>query len=172
MATSGVQAAKFVIIFGITSAICIFCSPIIIPVFIPLLVILIGSLLLDAQGTVAMILQWYHQWNLLKIKYYYKSTPSDRSHERLITGQAWNEFCDTLKGAQSAISNGPQDALSQAEGYRFLARVVECIIIICELHTHHATYLCVLYIHTDKSCVSLIFGICGSKCPQIACIGW
>eukprot|EP01083_Nonionella_stella_P024081 66613_1 len=117
------MVVKYAICFALVSALCIVFSPIIIPIIMPLLVIFIGSLLIDAQNTIAFVLKCYHQWNLLKIKYYYKSTPTDVSHTRLITGQAWTEFCDTLKAAQSAISNGPQDALSQAEGYRFLARV-------------------------------------------------
>lgn len=114
---------KFAVCFAIVSWLSIVLSPIIVPIIIPIVVLLIGSLLTNAQETIAFILKCYHKWNLLKIKYYYRSTPEDLSHNRLMTGQAWSEFCDTLKGAQSAISNGPKDALSQAEGYRFLARV-------------------------------------------------
>ena len=120
---------KLGIIFGATSALCVILSPILIPIMItvviPLFVILIGSLLTNAQGTIAFLLKCYHKFNVLKIKYIYGTTPENRAHDRLITGTAWSEFCDTLKSASSAISNGPQDALSQAEGYRFLARVVK-----------------------------------------------
>eukprot|EP01084_Bolivina_argentea_P279706 478195_1 len=116
------KGVKLVILFSIISIICIILSPLIMPLFIPLIIIFIGSILMDAQGTISFILSCYHKYNLLKIKYYYKTTPENESHNRLITGQTWNEFCDTLKAASVAISSGPQDALSQAEGYRFLVR--------------------------------------------------
>jgi hypothetical protein len=49
-------------------------------------------------------------------------------HSETLTssGQAWDEFCDTLKAAGAAIlaDGAPKDALTQAEGYRYLARLV------------------------------------------------
>ena len=89
--------AKLAFCFVALSALSVVLSPIIVPVVIPLLVILVGCLMTDAQGTVGFLLKAYHGWNLLKIKYYYKSTPKDRAHARLVSGQAWSEFCDTLK---------------------------------------------------------------------------
>ena len=124
---------KFIICFAVIFAL----SPlfyIFLPVLVPLILTLIISLLYSQQQTIAFLLKLYHNWNLFKIKYLYRSTPENVSHDRLITGQAWSEFCDTLKGAQSAISNGPQDALSQAEGYRFLARVV---MLYCSSYSRH-----------------------------------
>ena len=47
-------------------------------------------------------------------------------HEyRVVSGQAWNEFCDNLKAAGGALlyGNAPKDAFNQAEGYRYLARL-------------------------------------------------
>jgi hypothetical protein len=43
-----------------------------------------------------------------------------------LTGQSWDEFCDTLKAAGSNISGhgNPTDPLTQAEGYRYLSRVL------------------------------------------------
>ena len=119
---------KFGIYFGATSTLCLALSPILIPFIIgfiiPLLVIFIGCLLTNAQRTITFLLQCYHQFNVLKIKYIYGQTPESNAHNKLITGEAWSRFCDTLKSASTAISNGPSDELEQAEGYRFLARTV------------------------------------------------
>ena len=43
----------------------------------------------------------------------------------MLNGVAWGEFCDTLKaaGASMLAPGAPQDAFSQAEGYRYLARL-------------------------------------------------
>jgi hypothetical protein len=51
-----------------------------------------------------------------------RSSPAD---ERVLTGAAWSEFCDTLKSAGGALvaPGAPQDAFNQAEGYRYLARL-------------------------------------------------
>ena len=45
--------------------------------------------------------------------------------QRIISGQAWNEFCDQLKAAQGALKypGAPQDAFTQAEGTRYLTRL-------------------------------------------------
>ena len=149
---------KLGMIFGATSTLCIFLSPILIPimvgVIIPMIVILIGSLLINSQGTIAFILKSYHKFNVFKLKWIYGTTPENRAHDKLITGQAWNEFCETLKSASSAISNGPQDSLSQAEGYRFLARTVEFITFFC-IQTKK-----LLYFFIDSSWFSSIFRIC------------
>ena len=42
-------------------------------------------------------------------------TPSSAAHQRLVTGQTWDEFCDTLKAAGNvALSSGaPLDELNQ-----------------------------------------------------------
>ena len=42
------------------------------------------------------------------------------------SGQAWEEFCDTLKAAGGALvgPGAPKDAFSQAEGYRYLSRII------------------------------------------------
>jgi len=44
---------------------------------------------------------------------------------RVVHGEAWNEFCDTLKAAGAALvaPGAPTDAFNQAEGYRYLARL-------------------------------------------------
>ncbi|MXY04430.1 MAG: DUF1214 domain-containing protein [Gammaproteobacteria bacterium] len=52
-------------------------------------------------------------------------TPDDLAAERLVSGRAWDEFCDTLKAAGASLSfpGTPQDAFNQAEGYRYLSRL-------------------------------------------------
>ena len=53
-------------------------------------------------------------------------TPESHSHERLLAGRTWDEFCDTLKLAGHNIMGPgvPHDALTQAEGFRYLSRVL------------------------------------------------
>jgi hypothetical protein len=53
-------------------------------------------------------------------------TPEGVSEQRIVSGEAWEEFCDTLKaaGASLRFPGAPQDPFSQAEGYRYLSRLV------------------------------------------------
>jgi hypothetical protein len=53
-------------------------------------------------------------------------TPEGVAEQRIVSGQAWEEFCDTLKAAGAALKfpGAPQDAFNQAEGYRYLSRLV------------------------------------------------
>ena len=50
---------------------------------------------------------------------------SDMFDERIVSGKAWDEFCDRLKaaGASLAYPGAPRDPLSQAEGIRYLSRL-------------------------------------------------
>ena len=52
-------------------------------------------------------------------------TPDDIAVQRVVSGRAWDEFCDTLKAAGASLSfpGTPQDAFNQAEGYRYLSRL-------------------------------------------------
>lgn len=52
-------------------------------------------------------------------------TPADVAGQRIVSGQSWEEFCDTLKAAGAAISfpGAPTDPFNQAEGYRYLSRL-------------------------------------------------
>ena len=45
--------------------------------------------------------------------------------QRVVSGAAWDEFCDTLKAAGAAMlaPGAPRDPFNQAEGYRYLARL-------------------------------------------------
>lgn len=52
-------------------------------------------------------------------------TPDDVSERRIVSGEAWEEYCDTLKAAGATLKfpGTPQDPFSQAEGVRYLARL-------------------------------------------------
>ena len=52
-------------------------------------------------------------------------TEEDVHAQRLVTGQAWEDYCDTLKAAGAALLHGdaPLDPFNQIEGYRYLARL-------------------------------------------------
>ena len=54
------------------------------------------------------------------------TTAEEEAVQRLVSGQTWEEFCDTIKAAGTAIiSTGtPKDAASQVEGYRYLTRLL------------------------------------------------
>lgn len=47
------------------------------------------------------------------------------AEQRIVSGQSWAEFCDTLKAAGAAMvfPGAPGDAFNQAEGYRYLSRL-------------------------------------------------
>ena len=51
--------------------------------------------------------------------------PADPAEARVVSGEAWDEFCDTLKASGAALlaPGAPKDAFNQAEGYRYLARL-------------------------------------------------
>ncbi|TFG60071.1 MAG: DUF1214 domain-containing protein [Spirochaetales bacterium] len=50
----------------------------------------------------------------------------EAAYDRLVSGKVWEEFCDTLKAAGASVMGfgSPKDALSQAEGYRYLSRLI------------------------------------------------
>ena len=52
-------------------------------------------------------------------------TRADVAEQRVVSGRAWDEFCDTLKAAGAALNypGAPQDPFNQAEGYRYLTRL-------------------------------------------------
>ena len=48
------------------------------------------------------------------------------AEQQVIDGTAWDEFCDALKEAGKVIRSekAPKDSFNQAEGYRYLARLL------------------------------------------------
>ena len=49
----------------------------------------------------------------------------EESEGRVVTGQAWREFCDALKAAGDVVlaADAPQGAFDRAEGFRYLSRL-------------------------------------------------
>ena len=46
--------------------------------------------------------------------------------QRVLSGQAWDDFCDALKEAGQLVNadKAPQDDFNRAEGYRYLSRML------------------------------------------------
>lgn len=61
----------------------------------------------------------------LLIRWLRGKTEDDIAARRVVSGESWNEFCDTLKAAGAALHfpAAPQDPFNQAEGYRYLSRI-------------------------------------------------
>ena len=51
---------------------------------------------------------------------------ANESSDRIMSGRAWREFCDTIQSAGQAIASegSPDTPLDRAEGYRYLSRLV------------------------------------------------
>ena len=49
----------------------------------------------------------------------------DVATKRIVTGESWNEFCDSLKAAGASLMypGTPRDGFQQAEGIRYLSRL-------------------------------------------------
>jgi hypothetical protein len=71
------------------------------------------------------LLGLFRRFNLWKLKLQGKTT-EDVHEERILTGKAWADYCDTIKAAGTAMlfPGTPKDAFNQAEGYRYLSRLV------------------------------------------------
>lgn len=50
----------------------------------------------------------------------------NEAEQKVLDGSAWEEFCDALKEAGKIVQSpkAPQDAFNQAEGYRYLTRLL------------------------------------------------
>jgi hypothetical protein len=94
-------------------------------VIIGFVVALIGTIfLVGTKRFVLGILGAYQRFNVLRLRLAGR-TPGDEAQRRVVSGEAWADFCDTLKSAGAAVlaAGAPEDALSQAEGYRYLSRL-------------------------------------------------
>jgi hypothetical protein len=71
------------------------------------------------------VLSLYKWWNLLLMRLR-GETQDDIHNRRVCSGEAWDEYCDTLKAAGATVLSAgtPKDPFSQAEGYRYLSRLV------------------------------------------------
>ena len=76
------------------------------------------------NGILKIILTLVKKWQQFKRKLRGQSI-DDAASEAIASGRAWEEYCDTLKAAGGSIlyGNPPQDPRSQAEAYRYLARL-------------------------------------------------
>lgn len=70
------------------------------------------------------LLSFYKRLKQLSLKLRGK-TEADIHFNRVKSGKAWEDYCDTLRAAGAAVFYGkpPKDALSQAEAYRYLTRL-------------------------------------------------
>ncbi len=77
------------------------------------------------RGFVFFIFSFYS-----RIRYFWLnlwgSNESDFHARRILTGKAWNDFCEQVKAAGAALvySGTPKDAFQQAEGIRYLTRLI------------------------------------------------
>lgn len=72
-----------------------------------------------------LLLGLFRTFNLWLLRLQGK-TMQDVHEERILTGKAWEDYCDTIKAAGTAMlfPGSPKDAFNQAEGYRYLSRLV------------------------------------------------
>lgn len=76
------------------------------------------------KGALLQLLHFYRRINLILLSIR-GETPDSVSEKRVVSGTAWDEYCDALKAAGAALVSGgcPVDPFNQAEGYRYLSRV-------------------------------------------------
>lgn len=92
---------------------------------VALVVALVGVMFFVGTKRIVLgILAAYQRFNVLRLRLAGR-TPEDEAQRRVVSGEAWAEFCDTLKSAGAAVlaAGAPDDALTQAEGYRYLSRL-------------------------------------------------
>ena len=71
-----------------------------------------------------LFLRFLKAFRLLGLKLRGK-TEDDIHAQRIVSGKAWEEFCDNLKSAGASLMypGAPRDAFNQAEGLRYLTRL-------------------------------------------------
>ena len=72
------------------------------------------------------VLQAYKAFRIWYLRMTGGRTEKSETEKRIISGKAWEDWCDALKAAGAAmVAPGcPQDPFNQAEGYRYLSRLV------------------------------------------------
>ena len=84
---------------------------------------------LSPKRLVVKLLDGYRRVNAFR-QWLRGTTATEEVERRVISGQAWADFCDTLKAAGAAINAAgtPTDAYTQAEGYRCVLKgwIVVC----------------------------------------------
>jgi hypothetical protein len=76
------------------------------------------------RGTAYQLLGLYRRVHLMIDQMRGERKGESDEEKRMRRGEVWDSFCDALKAAGAAVAAGPSDPLSQAEGYRYLARLV------------------------------------------------
>lgn len=77
------------------------------------------------RAVLIRILGWFRRASLLWMRLR-GETPASLAEQRIVSGKAWDEFCDTLKAAGASLTfpGAPTDPFNQAEGYRYLTRLL------------------------------------------------
>ncbi|MCA9536492.1 MAG: DUF1214 domain-containing protein [Myxococcales bacterium] len=77
------------------------------------------------RGTVVGVLELYRRARLAWLGLTNRTEASE-SERRVVSGEAWAEWCDTLKAAGASLTSAgcPTAPFDQAEGYRYLTRLV------------------------------------------------
>ena len=80
---------------------------------------------IEIRRLLIVLLQFYKTLSLTLLRLRGLTT-EDAAARRILSGRSWADFCDTLKAAGGAIAaaGAPRDALDQAEGYRYLSRLI------------------------------------------------
>jgi hypothetical protein len=97
-------------------------------ILIPIILLTPLTLSITMYGfrpTIIKILNLYRRFNIAWLALR-GSTPTNEIEKRIVSGKAWEEWADTIKAAAASLtSNGcPTDPFNQAEGYRYLSRLV------------------------------------------------
>ncbi|MBK8408274.1 MAG: DUF1214 domain-containing protein [Sandaracinaceae bacterium] len=92
-----------------------------------LVIVLLGLLVAwkGGRGAAVWLLDIYRRFNLAVLAFR-GDTPASEAERRVVSGQAWAEWCDTLKSAGATLTSPgcPTSPFDQAEGYRYLTRLV------------------------------------------------
>jgi len=77
------------------------------------------------RAVLIRMLGWFRRASLLWMRLR-GETPASLAEQRVVSGKAWDEFCDTLKAAGASLTfpGAPTDPFNQAEGYRYLTRLL------------------------------------------------